>query len=385
MTAPFSTPDPVTLAAELVRCPSVTPAEAGALTLLETQLSKAGFSCHWVNRGEVRNLFARWGEKGHAKTFGFNGHTDVVPIGTASEWSVEPFGGTEADGRLWGRGAVDMKSGVAAFVSAAIDFVEATPPQGALILAITGDEEGDAVDGTAALLDWMEAEGEAMQLCLVGEPTSRETLGDTIKIGRRGSLNVWFEAKGVQGHSAYLHRTKNPVAAVATLAHRLASIQLDDGTEHFDPTTISLATIDTGNPVTNVVPATCSAAVNIRFNDRHTGASLLEWLRAEAARVTSETGVEISLRSKLSGEAFLTPPGLLSELISRAVEAETGQIPELTTGGGTSDARFVMRHCPVAEFGLTGVSMHQVDEYAEIDEIRALTRIYGRILREYFA
>ncbi len=383
--APAAPPDPVALAAALVQCPSVTPAEAGALQLLEAELTRAGFACTWVNRGKVKNLFARWGEKGHPRTFGFNGHTDVVPIGAEADWSVDPFGGTQDKGRLWGRGAVDMKSGVAAYVAAAIGFVRNSPPDGALILAITGDEEGDAVDGTAALLDWMEAEGEAMTLCLVGEPTSREALGDTIKIGRRGSLNLWFEARGVQGHSAYLHRTKNPVAAMAMLTHRIASTELDSGTEHFEPSTIALATIDTGNDATNVIPATCRAAVNIRFNDLHTGATLTDWARTEAARVSNETGVEITLRTKLTGEAFLTPPGPLSDLITRAVAAETGLTPELTTGGGTSDARFVMRHCPVSEFGLTGKSMHQVDEFAELDEIHGLTRIYTRILAEFFA
>jgi succinyl-diaminopimelate desuccinylase len=377
--------DPVALAAELIRCPSVTPAEGGALQLLEERLSEAGFACTRVDRGHVANLFARWGPRGAARTFGFNGHTDVVPVGDAKAWSVDPFGGAQADGRLWGRGATDMKSGVAAFAAAAADFVRATPPDGAVILAITGDEEGDAVDGTRALMGWMDAEGERMDVCLVGEPTCRATMGDTIKIGRRGSLSAWIEARGVQGHSAYPHRAKNPVTAIAALAHRLASAHLDDGTAHFDPSTLALTSIDTGNPATNVIPATSRAIVNVRFNDIHTGASLTEWLRGEAAAVAAEAGVEIDVRVKVSGEAFLTPPGALSDMVARAVESETGVRPELSTTGGTSDARFVKDHCPVVEFGLVGKTMHAVDENAEVAQIRTLKAIYARLLAEYFA
>ena len=377
--------DPVRLTADLIRCPSVTPEEGGALALLERRLAEAGFTCARADRGGVANLFARWGEKGAAKTFGFNGHTDVVPVGDAAAWTVDPFGGQERDGVLWGRGATDMKSGVAAFAAAAIDFVKETPPDGAVILAITGDEEGDATDGTAALLDWMAAQGERMDVCIVGEPTSRETMGDMIKIGRRGSLVAWFEAQGVQGHSAYPHRAKNPVAAIARLADRLSQTDLDRGTEHFDPTTIALTTIDTGNPATNVIPATCRATVNIRFNDTHTGASLSDWLRDTAAAVARETGVEIATRIKISGEAFLTPPGPLSDLVARAVEAETGRRPALSTTGGTSDARFVKDHCPVVEVGLVGDTMHQVDERVQVAQIRQLAGVYRRILTEYFA
>lgn len=377
--------DPVALTADLIRCPSVTPEEGGALILLERMLTDAGFTCTRVDRGGIANLFGRWGPRGHARTFGFNGHTDVVPVGDGDSWSVDPFGAAQADGTLWGRGATDMKSGVAAFVAAAVDFVQATPPDGALILAITGDEEGDATDGTRALLDWMDAQGEAMDVCLVGEPTSRETFGDTVKIGRRGSMTAWFTATGVQGHSAYPHRALNPVPAIATLAHRLASAPLDEGTKHFDPSTLALTTIDTGNPATNVIPATCRMTVNLRFNDLHTGEGLTEWLRGQAERVATETGVRIDMTVKVSGEAFLTPPGELSALVSRAVADETGTPPELSTTGGTSDARFVRRHCPVVEFGLTGRTMHQVDEHVPVAEIEALKRVYTNVLRAYFA
>ncbi|MCE6952445.1 succinyl-diaminopimelate desuccinylase [Cereibacter sphaeroides] len=377
--------DPVALTAALIRCPSVTPAEGGALRLLEDLLTEAGFSCTRVDRNGTPNLFARWGRKGANRTFGFNGHTDVVPVGDAAAWTRDPFGGEIADGWLWGRGATDMKSGVAAFVAAAVDFVRETPPDGALILTLTGDEEGDATDGTVALLDWMATEGEAMSVCLVGEPTCPERLGEMIKIGRRGSMTAFFTARGVQGHSAYPHRAKNPVAAMARLVDRLSSQPLDAGTAHFDPSTLAVTTIDTGNPATNVIPALCRATVNIRFNDLHSGASLTDWLTAEAATVQAETGVEIGLTVKISGESFLTPPGDLSDLVARAVEAETGLRPEPSTSGGTSDARFVKAHCPVVEFGLVGKTMHQVDERVEVAQIPALKAIYGRILKDYFA
>lgn len=377
--------DPQKLTADLVRCASVTPEEGGALVLLDRVLSEAGFTCIRVDRGEVSNLYARWGNKGHARTFGFNGHTDVVPVGDAAAWTHPPFGAEEEDGWLYGRGATDMKSGVAAFAAAAIDFVRDTPPDGAIVLTITGDEEGPSTDGTIALLDWMEAEGEKMSACIVGEPTCPETIGDMIKIGRRGSMSAWFTVKGKQGHSAYLHKVLNPMPAVALLAHRLSAHVLDEGTDHFDPSTCSVTTIDTGNAATNVIPAETRMAVNLRFNDLHTGASLTEWLQAEADKVADETGVRIGMEVKISGEAFLTPPGELSELVSKAVTTETGLIPALSTTGGTSDARFVKSHCPVVEFGLVGHRMHQVDERVWIEDIHALKRIYARILSDYFA
>jgi succinyl-diaminopimelate desuccinylase len=376
--------DPVALTAALVRCPSVTPEEAGALTLLAGHLSAAGFDCHRIDRNGTPNLFARWGRKGASRTFGFNGHTDVVPVGDAARWTVEPFGAEIRDGWLFGRGATDMKSGVAAFAAAAIDMVTDAPPDGAIILAITGDEEGDATDGTVALLDWMEAEGEAMSVCLVGEPTCPTTLGEAMKIGRRGSLTVWFTVTGVQGHSAYPHRARNPLTAMVRLLDRLASHELDLGTDHFDPSTLAIVTVDTGNPATNVIPAAARAAVNIRFNDRHSGATLTRWLETEAALVAKSLGVTVETRVKVSGESFLTPPGPLSELVAEAVRAETGVPPVLSTSGGTSDARFVKDHCPVVEFGLVGQTMHQVDERVEVAQIHALKAIYARILSGYF-
>ncbi|MGB5558736.1 MAG: succinyl-diaminopimelate desuccinylase [Paracoccaceae bacterium] len=377
--------DPVDLTAQLVRCPSVTPFEGGALQLLETLLSGAGFTCTRVDRAGVCNLFARWGVKAHGQTFGFNGHTDVVPVGDTAAWTADPFGAEIRDGQLWGRGATDMKSGVAAFAAAAIDFVRETPPDGAVILAITGDEEGDAVDGTVALLDWMAKEGEAMAACLVGEPTCPNFMGEAIKIGRRGSMTAFFTAHGVQGHSAYPDRAKNPVPAIARLIDRLSSHKLDDGTDHFDASTLAATTIDTGNPANNVIPAECRATVNIRFNDSHSSASLIQWLNSVADKVAAETGIGIEMRTQVSGESFLTPPGALSDLVSKAVAAETGVTPILSTSGGTSDARFVKHHCPVIEFGLVGKTMHQVDERVLVEQIHQLKAIYARILRDYFA
>ncbi|OAN72872.1 succinyl-diaminopimelate desuccinylase [Sulfitobacter sp. EhC04] len=377
--------DPVELTARLVRCASVTPANDGALEIVEEVLSQAGFNCAWADRGGIRNLFARWGVKGNGKAFGFNGHTDVVPVGNPDDWSMPPFGAETRDGVMYGRGTTDMKSGVAAFVAAAVDFVRDTPPDGSVVLTITGDEEGDGVDGTMALLDYMAENGERMDACLVGEPTCPEKMGDMIKIGRRGSMTAWFKVIGRQGHSAYPHRANNPLPAMVRLMDRLASHELDQGTEHFDPSTLAVVTVDTGNPATNVIPRSCSAAVNIRFNDRHSGASLTEWLEQEVAQVRDAFGVEVETTIKISGESFITPPGALSALVATAVAAETGVTPELSTTGGTSDARFVKAHCPVVEFGLVGQSMHQVDEHVEVEQIHQLKAIYGRILRDYFA
>lgn len=376
--------DPVALTADLIRCPSVTPEEGGALLLLEELLSGAGFECTRVDRGEVANLYARWGAKGAARSFGFNGHTDVVPVGDLAAWTADPFGAEIRDGQIWGRGATDMKSGVAAFAAAAVDFVRETPPEGAVVLAITGDEEGPSTDGTLALLDWMEREGERLSACLVGEPTCPERLGEMVKIGRRGSLNCWITVTGRQGHSAYPHRALNPIPAMARLVDRLSSHELDRGTEHFDVSTLQVVTMDTGNTATNVIPAETRATLNIRFNDAHSGDSLSDWLRQEAARIEEAFGVSVYLAIKVSGESFLTPPGELSELVSRAIEAECGARPALSTTGGTSDARFVKDHCPVVEFGLVGRTMHQVDERAPVEDIYALKAIYGRILRDYF-
>ena len=377
--------DPVDLTARLVRCPSVTPDDGGALVLLEALLSDAGFACTRVDRGGTSNLYARWGDKGHARTFGFNGHTDVVPVGDMTAWTKDPFGAEIDKGWLYGRGATDMKSGVAAFAAAAVDFVTDTPPDGAIVLAITGDEEGNATDGTVALLDWMKAEGERLDVCLVGEPTCPDYMGQMMKIGRRGSMTAWFTFRGTQGHAAYPHKALNPLPAMARLMADLSAHELDSGTGHFDPSTLAVVTMDVGNAATNVIPAEGRATVNIRFNDAHTGSAITDWLRAEADRVARETGVAIDMRVKISGESFLTPPGPLSDLVAKAVQVETNRTPELSTTGGTSDARFVKDHCPVVEFGLVGHRMHAVDERVRVEQIEQLKAIYLRVLRNYFA
>ena len=373
--------DPAQLTADLIRCASVTPVEGGALVLLEERLSSHGFTCTRVDRGEVSNLFARWGT---GKTFGFNGHTDVVPVGDLAAWTVDPFGAEIRDGFMYGRGATDMKSGVAAFAAAAMDFVSETPPGGSIVLAITGDEEGPAKNGTVALLDWMQAHGETMDVCLVGEPTCPDDMGQMMKIGRRGSMNAFFTITGQQGHSAYPHRANNPVPAMARLVDQLSSAELDQGTEHFDASSLAVVTIDTGNPATNVIPAQTRATVNLRFNDAHSGASLTTWLQDQADEISAEFGVGVVLDVSISGESFITPPGALSELVARAVQVETNRTPEMSTSGGTSDARFVQHHCPVVEFGLVGKTMHQVDERVEIAQIHQLKSIYTRILSDYF-
>ena len=377
--------DPVDLTAQLIRCPSVTPKEAGALTLLQGLLEKNGFKCTRISQGTVDNLFARWGEGRNGASFGFNGHTDVVPVGDLSAWSVDPFGAEQKDGFIYGRGAVDMKSGVAAFVAAAIDFAKDTPPDGSIVIAITGDEEGDAVDGTTAILDWMAQNNEKIDHCIVGEPTCPETFGDMMKIGRRGSLSAFFTAKGIQGHSAYPHRAKNPLPALVRLMDVFAKHELDQGSDHFGPSNLAITTIDTGNPANNVIPAQAKATINIRFNDIHTGQSLSRWIKEETDVISHETGIEIGVEIKISGESFVTPPGRLSDLVSKAVQAETGKLPELSTTGGTSDARFVKDHCPVVEFGLVGKTMHAVDERVEVAQIHRLKSVYTRILQDYFA
>lgn len=378
------TPDPARLTAELIRCPSVTPEEGGALELLARVLAEAGFECRRVDRNGVPNLFARWGARG-ARTFGFNGHTDVVPPGDPASWTHPPFSGAEIDGWIWGRGATDMKSGVAAFAAAAIGFVTETPPDGAVILAITGDEEGPGRDGTLALLDWMAANGERMDVCIVGEPSNPDRMGEMIKIGRRGSMTLQIEAKGVQGHAAYPHRARNPVHALLGLLYDLTSQPLDQGTAHFDPSGLQVTTIDVGNPASNVIPEKARATINIRFNDAHSAASLDAMIRAKAEAIAQATGVGFGIATDVSGESFLTAPGPFVELVAGVVRAETGLDPVLSTSGGTSDARFVKDHCPVLEFGLVGHFMHQVDERVPAEQVRQLARIYRRILEQYFA
>ena len=376
--------DAADLTAKLIRCPSVTPIEGGALVLLADMLTAAGFEVQRVDRNDIPNLFARWGVKGANKTFGFNGHTDVVPPGDLGSWTHPPFSGHVEDGVIWGRGATDMKSGVASFVAAAIDFVTETPPDGAVILTITGDEEGAGRDGTKALLDWMDAEGERMDVCIVGEPSNPDVMGEMMKIGRRGSVTFNIAAKGVQGHAAYPHRAKNPLHALTRFLNALIAEPLDQGTDHFDASGLQITSIDCGNPASNVIPEKATAVINIRFNDLHTGSSLTSDLTERARRISEETGVALTLEADISGEAFLTKPGPFVDMVRQIVTQETGRQPVLSTSGGTSDARFVKDHCPVLEFGLVGHFMHQVDERVPVAQIHQLKAIYQRILKEYF-
>jgi succinyl-diaminopimelate desuccinylase len=375
--------DPVALTAELIRCPSVTPEDGGAIALLAARLEAAGFTVARCDRGGVSNLYARWGDAG--PVLGFNGHVDVVPPGDPRAWRHAPFAAVIEDGWLYGRGASDMKSGVAAFAAAAIDFVAATPPAGSIALLITGDEEAEAIDGTVAILDWMAANGERLDHCLVGEPTSAETTGDAIKIGRRGSLTARIAAYGKQGHAAYPEKAANPLPALVRLLDRLAARKLDGGTKHFVPSTLALTTIDVGNPASNVIPAEAHATLNIRFNDAHTSEKLKAWIEEEADRVAAEFRTGLACRFEVSGESFLTTPGPFTDLVTRAVAAETGLTPTLSTTGGTSDARFVKDHCPVVEVGLHGPTMHQVDERVATADIETMKRVYARILEQYFA
>lgn len=375
--------DAADLTARLIRCTSVTPEEAGALVLLGDLLAEAGFEVHRIDRNGTPNLFARWGAKG-VRTLGFNGHTDVVPPGDLGSWTHPPFSGHVEDGVIWGRGATDMKSGVAAFTAAAIDFVRETPPDGAVILTITGDEEGPSRDGTTAILDWMEQNGERMDACIVGEPSNPEIMGEMMKIGRRGSVTFTVTAKGVQGHAAYPHKAKNPLHALTAYLNDLIAAPLDGGTDHFDPTGLQITSIDCGNPASNVIPESARAVVNIRFNDLHTAASLEADLTARATRISAATGVTLTLQTHVTGEAFLTQPGPFVDLVRSVVTQETNRQPVLSTTGGTSDARFIKSHCPVVEFGLVGAYMHQVDERVPVAQVRQLKTIYQRILEKYF-
>ena len=376
--------DAARLTADLIRCPSVTPTEGGALVLLADLLTEAGFEVHRVDRNDTPNLFARWGARG-ARSFGFNGHTDVVPPGDPASWSHPPFGGHLHDGLIWGRGATDMKSGVAAFVAAAIDFVTETPPDGAVILTITGDEEGPAGDGTVALLDWMARQGERMDVCIVGEPSNPDRMGEMIKIGRRGSITFRVAARGVQGHAAYPHLARNPLHALTQFLHDLIATPLDQGSEHFDASGLQITSVDCGNASSNVIPETATAVINIRFNDLHSGDSLIRDLDARAQAISERTGVELTLSASISGESFLTRPGPFVDLVREGGTAETGLQPILSTSGGTSDARFIKDHCPVLEFGLVGHFMHQVDERVPVEQVHQLKAIYQRILERYFA
>jgi len=379
--------DPIALAQALIRCPSVTPADEGALDALARALGPVGFACRRMpfeaqGTARIENLYAKVGGKRPGRHFSFAGHSDVVPVGKRESWSVDPFAGEIIDGRLYGRGAADMKGAVAAFAAAAARFVTKTGGDfpGAISLLITGDEEGPSVNGTRPMLQALAVEGETFDACLVGEPTNPRRLGEMVKIGRRGSWTGHLIVKGVQGHIAYPHLADNPTHRLARMIVALTETPLDPGTAHFEPSTLQVSTIDVGNPATNVIPAEARASFNSRFNDGFTPASL----ESEVRRRLESVGGHYELHTACSGVSFVTPPGMLSDLVSSAVMAVTGLTPELSTTGGTSDARFIKDYCPVIEFGLAGATMHKVDENVAIADIHQLSDVYERILDSYF-
>lgn len=366
--------DPLALAQSLIRCPSVTPADAGAQSVLAEALERLGFTVTRLRFGAIENLFARIGTG--APHVCFAGHTDVVPAGATTTWRGDPFAADVRDGILYGRGACDMKGAIAAFVAAVSQHLEAGAPRGSISLLITGDEEGIATDGTVRVLPWMQTNGHIPDFCVVGEPTCPVRLGDMVKIGRRGSINATITVHGTQGHVAYPHRTDNPVHRLVRALNALTDAPIDAGSEFFQPSTLQVTSIDVGNTVTNLVPASARAMLNIRFNERHSGTSLAAWLRAVVAQYADDFDVV----EQISGESFLTEPGPMVDRLVAAITRESGIAPKLDTGGGTSDARFIARYCPVAEFGLVGATMHQVDECVPVEELHTLTRIYRAVI-----
>jgi succinyl-diaminopimelate desuccinylase len=379
---------PLALAQALIRCPSVTPEEGGALSFIAQVLGDAGFEVHrpvFSEEGtpDVENLYARFGV-GHPYLL-FAGHTDVVPPGDASRWSHDPFGGIVADGELFGRGAVDMKGGIACMMAAALRFLADHPDfAGSIGFLITGDEEGPAVNGTAKLLDWARARGERFEHCILGEPTNPDRLGDMIKIGRRGSLTGRLVVHGKQGHVAYPHLAENPITGMVRLLAALKAEPLDEGTAHFDASNLEVTTVDVGNAATNVIPMEARATFNIRFNDRWSPSTLEAELRRRLQGASGNTARYTATFDSTNAVAFLTAPDSFGFLIE-AIEAETGQRPALSTAGGTPDARFIKSHCPVVEFGLVGQTMHQVDERVALADLERLTAIYRGALERYFS
>ncbi len=377
MNAAAALGDPLELARALIGRASVTPADDGAQAVLADALSGLGFTVTSLPFGNpaapTPNLFARIGDGGPHVCFA--GHTDVVPAGDPG-WQEPPFAAAVRDGVLYGRGACDMKGAIAAFVAAAARHLAGGPPRGSISLLITGDEEGPATDGTVRVLDWMATHGQIPDHCLVGEPTSTAALGDTVKLGRRGTLNAHLVVAGVQGHVAYPQRADNPVHRLLSLLAELAAMRLDDGTPEFEPSSLQVTSIDVGNPVPNVIPARAEARLNIRFNDRHDGASLTRMLHDACARHAPGTVLDV----QVGGEAFHTGRGPLTDALAAAILRHTGRAPAFGTGGGTSDARYIARHCPVADFGLVGASMHQVDENVPVRDLELLSAIYADVL-----
>ncbi|MFO1088551.1 MAG: succinyl-diaminopimelate desuccinylase [Hyphomicrobiales bacterium] len=379
--------DPVPLLQSLIRCPSVTPADAGALAALEAPLRAAGFACTRLPFSEsghpdIDNLYARYGKDG--PHLSFSGHTDVVPPGPVSDWTHPPFAADIADGFVWGRGAVDMKGGIAAFAAAALDVIAAGKCKGSISFLITGDEEADSVNGTAKMIRWLAEHGETPDHCIVGEPTCIETLGDGVKIGRRGSIHVFLTVEGRQGHVAYPATVINPIHRMSRILDRLHSEPLDSGNRWFEPSILQCVSVDTDNTAGNVVPQRVTAWINIRYNTEHSPHSIELWLRERCDRVIADLGGSYVLDCRPKGSVFLTEPGRLSDVVSKAILETTGVTPVLNTGGGTSDARFIKDYCPVVEFGLRNRTIHQIDERVSVEELHALKACYATIIERYF-
>ena len=374
--------DAINLTKELIRRPSVTPADAGAMDVVEQTLASLGFNCRRMKFGEIENLYARYGTAG--PNLCFAGHTDVVPVGDEAAWSQGAFEAAEVDGLLIGRGAVDMKSAIAAFACAAARAIEAGQVTGSLSFMITGDEEGVATHGTKMVVEALQVEAETIDHCIVGEPTSSELFGDMVKVGRRGSINASITVEGVQGHVAYPHRAANPVPVLLRLLLRLQERKLDNGYPEFQPSNLEITRIDVPNTATNVIPGVARAMLNIRFNPHHTGDDLARWLASEADHAGRDFAGTVAVTPQISGEAFLTEPGPFTALVAAAVRETTGRDPELSTSGGTSDARFIRALCPVVELGLVGKTMHQVNEAAPLAEIRQLQAVYETVIQRYF-
>lgn len=381
--------DPVALTQALIRCQSVTPADDGALAVVEAALRPAGFACHrlmFTQAGtpDIDNLYARLGTAG--PNLCFAGHTDVVPVGDAAAWSAPPFAAAIRDGVLYGRGAVDMKGAIGCFIAAVNRYLPANPnPPGSISLLITGDEEGPSINGTVKVLEWLAARGERLDACIVGEPSNPAALGDEIKIGRRGSVNGEITVHGVQGHAAYPAKADNPVPKLVRILDRLARMPIDTGSANFEASNLEVTVIDVPNTATNVIPAVARARFNVRYNDLHTRARIEDWVRLQCEAAASTVGARYHVAFSGTGDMFLTKPGPLVDTLIAAVHESTGRTPAMTTGGGTSDARFIQAHCPVVEFGLVNATIHQIDERVPVADLEALTRIYGRFIAGYFS
>ena len=374
--------DPIELAQALIRRPSVTPADAGAMAVVEQALTGMGFTCRRMAYQGIENLYARLGTT--SPNLCFAGHTDVVPTGDAAQWRHDPFAGTVKDGELHGRGAADMKGGIAAWIAAVSEILAQGPVKGSLSFLITGDEEGVAEHGTVRVVEALKAEGEVIDHCVVGEPSSAEALGDMVKVGRRGSMNAWIEVEGMAGHVAYPDRAANPIPVLVRLLDKLAAHRLDEGYPEFQPSNLEITGLEVDNPATNVIPPAAKGRLNIRFNPRHTGESLVRWLQDECREAEIGFKGRVKLTNSISGEAFLTRPDRFVELAAEAVRATVGRTPVLSTTGGTSDARFIRALCPVIELGLVGATMHKIDERVPVQDVRDLTRIYAALIGRYF-